>query len=128
MTKLVLQAQRLTGTKEKIALVRQALVALIERESALRLAQLAGSEPGATAVPRRQPTPYVILIDTSVWIEHLRGGEPDLSSLLQDGQVSPTLGSPGSSHSAASRGAARSSGYSAISRRRGPPQTARYSP
>lgn len=57
MTKLVLQAQRLTGTKEKIALVRQALVALIERESALRLAQLAGSEPGATAVPRRQPTP-----------------------------------------------------------------------
>lgn len=53
---LVLEAQRLTGTKEKGALVRQALGALIERESARRLAQLAGSEPGATAVPRRQTT------------------------------------------------------------------------
>jgi Arc/MetJ family transcription regulator len=54
---LVLEAQRLTGTKEKGALVRQALGALIERESARRLAQLAGSEPNTTAVPRRQTTP-----------------------------------------------------------------------
>lgn len=54
---LVLEAQRLTGTNEKGALVRQALVALIERESARRLAQLAGSEPGASVVPRRQTTP-----------------------------------------------------------------------
>jgi len=54
---LVLEAQRLTGTNEKGALVRQALGALIERESAQRLAQLASSEPGATAVPRRQTTP-----------------------------------------------------------------------
>jgi len=42
---LVSEAQRLTGTSEKSALVRQALRALIERESARRLAQLAGSEP-----------------------------------------------------------------------------------
>ncbi|XAS77220.1 type II toxin-antitoxin system VapB family antitoxin [Dermatophilaceae bacterium Sec6.4] len=54
---LVLEAQRLTGIKEKGALVRQALSALIERESAQRLAQLAGSEPDATATPRRQTTP-----------------------------------------------------------------------
>ncbi len=54
---LVLEAQRLTGTKEKGALVRQALGALIERESARRLAQLAGTEPEAMAVPRRQTTP-----------------------------------------------------------------------
>ncbi len=54
---LVLEAQRLTGTKEKSALVRQALRALIERESAQRLAQLAGTEPGATMVPRRRTTP-----------------------------------------------------------------------
>lgn len=54
---LVLEAQRLTGTKEKSALVRQALRALIERESARRLAQLAGSEPDAKAIPRRQATP-----------------------------------------------------------------------
>ena len=51
---LVLEAQRLTGTKEKSALVRDALRALIERESALRLAQLGGSEPDATVAPRRQ--------------------------------------------------------------------------
>lgn len=54
---LILEAQRLTGTKEKSALVRQALRALIERESARRLAQLAGTEPEAVAVPRRQTTP-----------------------------------------------------------------------
>lgn len=54
---LILEAQRLTGTKEKSALVRQALRALIERESARRLAQLAGSEPDAQASPRRQTTP-----------------------------------------------------------------------
>jgi len=54
---LVLEAQRLTGINEKGALVRQALGALIERESARRLAQLAGSEPNTTAVPRRQTTP-----------------------------------------------------------------------
>jgi Arc/MetJ family transcription regulator len=50
---LVLEAQRLTGTKEKSALVREALRALIERESALRLARLGGSEPDAAAAPRR---------------------------------------------------------------------------
>jgi Arc/MetJ family transcription regulator len=54
---LVLEAQRLTGTKEKSALVRQALRALIERESARRLAQLGGSERDVEVVPRRQTTP-----------------------------------------------------------------------
>lgn len=54
---LVKEAQRLTGTTEKTALVRQALQALIERESARRLAQLAGSEPDAKPAPRRRSTP-----------------------------------------------------------------------
>ena len=54
---LVREAQRLTGTSEKSALVRQALRALIERESARRLAQLAGSEPALSAIPRRRTTP-----------------------------------------------------------------------
>lgn len=54
---LILEAQRLTGTTEKTALVRQALRALIERESARRLAQLAGSESEAKPIPRRQTTP-----------------------------------------------------------------------
>ena len=51
---LVREAQRLTGTTEKSALVRQALRALIERESARRLAQLGGSEPDVEPVPRRR--------------------------------------------------------------------------
>ncbi len=53
---LVAEAQRLTGTTEKTALVRQALQALIERESARRLARLAGSEPDVKPIPRRQAT------------------------------------------------------------------------
>lgn len=52
---LLAEAQRLTGTMEKTALVRQALTALIERESARRLALLAGSDPTAADVPRRWP-------------------------------------------------------------------------
>ena len=54
---LIREAQRLTGTSEKSALVRQALRALIERESAQRLARLGGSEPSLNAIPRRRTTP-----------------------------------------------------------------------
>jgi Arc/MetJ family transcription regulator len=52
---LVAQAQGLTGLKEKSALVREALKALIERESARRLARLGGSEPDLKAPRRRRP-------------------------------------------------------------------------
>ena len=52
---LLIEAQRLTGSLEKTALVRQALRALIERESARRLARLGGSEPDLRAIPRRRP-------------------------------------------------------------------------
>lgn len=51
---LLVSAQRLTGTTEKTALVREALRALIERESAKRLARLGGTEPDLHDVPRRQ--------------------------------------------------------------------------
>ena len=51
---LVREAQRLTGMKERTALLREALRALIERESARRLAKLGGSEPAAEAAPRRR--------------------------------------------------------------------------
>lgn len=54
---LVLEAQRRAGTHEKGELVRQALRALIERESARRLAQLGGTERGVEVVSRRQTTP-----------------------------------------------------------------------
>jgi Arc/MetJ family transcription regulator len=54
---LLAEAQRLTGTTEKTALVRQALAALIERESARRLARLGGSDPTLGDIPRRRPEP-----------------------------------------------------------------------
>ncbi|HZP08992.1 type II toxin-antitoxin system VapB family antitoxin [Methyloceanibacter sp.] len=51
---LLAKAQAFTGLKEKSALVREALKALIERESARRLARLGGSEPEIAAPPRRR--------------------------------------------------------------------------
>lgn len=48
------EATRLTGTVEKTALVREAMSALIERESARRLALLGGTEPDLAVVPRRR--------------------------------------------------------------------------
>ena len=48
------EAQRITGMTEKAALVREGLRALIERESARRLARLGGSEPQLAPTPRRQ--------------------------------------------------------------------------
>jgi Arc/MetJ family transcription regulator len=54
---LVAKAQAFTGLTEKSSLVREALKALIERESALRLARLGGTEPKISAAPRRRPDP-----------------------------------------------------------------------
>lgn len=51
---LLAKAQALTGVSEKTALIREALRALIQRESARRLALLGGSEPQLEDVPRRQ--------------------------------------------------------------------------
>jgi Arc/MetJ family transcription regulator len=51
---LLAEAQRITGMTEKTALVREGLRALIERESARRLAKLGGSEPQLEPVHRRQ--------------------------------------------------------------------------
>ena len=51
---LLEKAGRMTGVKEKAALVREGLKALVERESARRLARLGGTEPELDAVPRRQ--------------------------------------------------------------------------
>lgn len=50
---LVAEAQRLTGTTEKTALVREGLRALIQRESARRLAMLGGTELALKPIPRR---------------------------------------------------------------------------
>ena len=54
---LLAKAQQLTGVTEKSALVREALRALIARESARRLARLGGTEPDLKPVPRRPSEP-----------------------------------------------------------------------
>lgn len=47
-------AQEFTGVDEKAALLREALKALIERESARRLARLGGTMPELKRIPRRR--------------------------------------------------------------------------
>jgi Arc/MetJ family transcription regulator len=51
---LLKNASKLTGVKEKTSLVRLGLQALIAKESAIRLAQLGGTEKGLAPIPRRK--------------------------------------------------------------------------
>ena len=51
---LLEEATKLTKIEEKPALIREALHALIARESAKRLARLGGSQPDLEAPPRRR--------------------------------------------------------------------------
>lgn len=51
---LLAKATKLVGPIDRTAMVREALVALIQRESAKRLARLGGSEPNLTRAPRRR--------------------------------------------------------------------------
>lgn len=53
---LLAKAMRLSGLKEKTAVVHAGLEALIARESARRLVRLGGSDPEAEAAPRRRST------------------------------------------------------------------------
>jgi Arc/MetJ family transcription regulator len=48
-------AAKLTGITEKTSLVRLGLQALIAKESAKRLARLAGTEKDLQTIPRRRP-------------------------------------------------------------------------
>jgi len=51
---LLARVSRLTGSTDRTALVRQGLQALIERESARRLAKLGGTQPALKSAPRRR--------------------------------------------------------------------------
>lgn len=50
------KASRMKGIKEKTKLLRLGLEALIERESAKRLAKPGGTEPQLRGIPRRRVT------------------------------------------------------------------------
>ena len=51
---LLAKAAKLAGPMDRSAMVREGLRALIERESARRLAKLGGSQPGLKRAPRRR--------------------------------------------------------------------------
>ncbi len=53
-TALYEEASKLTGISEKAKLVREALAALIARESGKRLAKLGGTAPDLEIPPRRK--------------------------------------------------------------------------
>jgi Arc/MetJ family transcription regulator len=52
---LLEEARRITGMEGRTALIHEGLRALIERESARRLARLGGSEARLRQAPRRRP-------------------------------------------------------------------------
>ena len=52
------RATELSGLREKTAVVRAGLEALVARESARRLAALGGTDRGVRAIPRRRPRPW----------------------------------------------------------------------
>lgn len=54
---LLAKAAELTGVKEKSTLLREGLQTLVRVESARRLAALGGTDPQATAEPRRRTSP-----------------------------------------------------------------------
>ena len=51
---LLAEATELSGIEDRGALLREALRSLIEREAARRLIALGGSDPNASAPPRRR--------------------------------------------------------------------------
>jgi Arc/MetJ family transcription regulator len=51
---LLAQAQQLCGDLERTALLKAALQALVQRESARRLSALGGSQPDLAPIPRRR--------------------------------------------------------------------------
>lgn len=51
---LLAKASKLIGPMDRTAMLSEGLKALIERESAKRLARLGGTQPSIKAVPRRR--------------------------------------------------------------------------
>lgn len=51
---LLAKATKLTGPMDRTAILSEGLKALIERESAKRLARLGGTQPALKAAPRRR--------------------------------------------------------------------------
>ena len=57
---LLATAHEMTGVAERSTLIHNGLRLLIQREAARRLALLGGSDPNATAAPRRRSAPAAV--------------------------------------------------------------------
>jgi Arc/MetJ family transcription regulator len=55
---LIAKAQAATGIADITALLNEALKRLVAREAQKRLIELGGSDPNASAAPRRRPNPF----------------------------------------------------------------------
>jgi hypothetical protein len=53
--KLLEKAREYSGVKETSTLLRMGLEAYVQREAAIRLAKMGGSQPGLEYIPRRRP-------------------------------------------------------------------------
>ncbi len=82
---LLEQALKLTNITSKSELIRRAPKALVEKESAWRLAKMGGSQPGLKPITRRCLP--MIPTDASVWVEYSRGREKTLEQLLKTNRV-----------------------------------------
>ena len=84
---LLARAQELTGLKEKSAVIREAL----DRLDRARKRSTAGvARWDRTRVQVRAKTSLrskVILVDTSVWIDHFRASNKSLGAILETAQV-----------------------------------------
>ena len=80
---LLTKAMKYTGLKEKSAVIRAALTALVQREAARRLARLGGTQPQLECLLGG----VVILVDTSVWVDHLNVTDDSLTRV--GGRPSP---------------------------------------
>jgi predicted nucleic acid-binding protein len=84
--KLVESLRESTGIKETSALVRQALVEMRQRVAAERLAAMGGTLPNLKA-----PPPFhqyrMIIVDTSIWVDHFRRRQSSLASLIAEGNL-----------------------------------------
>ena len=88
---LLAKAQQLTGLRRKAAVLNAGLEALIARESGRQLIALGRNrtrtQGGSTSPPARYPQRRVMLVDTTVWVDHLRRGDEVLVGLLEHLQV-----------------------------------------
>lgn len=79
------QAQQLTGLTERTQLIREALLALVQPR-----VPAVWRSWGATGIKSGSaPSGHycMMLVDTSVWIDHLRRSDAELVALLLQGQV-----------------------------------------